>query len=287
MESERTVQLKIGVNGLLWSTQVGPAEFDLLPRLRAAGFDIFEIPMFVPREVPVTTLTRALDANQLDRTVCAILPAGLSPISSDASVRAKTLVHLKDCVRTTSDLGASLIAGPLYAPVGYLTGQRRTDDELKLAVNCFQSLTGTLDENSVTLALEPLNRFETFFLNTAAEGRLLCNAIGHPRIGLLLDTFHANIEEKEVAASFAATKTWLRHIHISENDRGIPGSGHVNFPAVLTTLHEMGYAGSLVIESFGYHHPELAAATAIWRDLAPTPEAIAFEGIRYLKTLVA
>jgi len=178
------------------------------------------------------------------------------------------------------------MAGPLYALVGHLTGRRRTEEEWKRVVDCFQSLADTLDECSVTLALEPLNRFETFFLTTTAESMQLCDAIAHPRIGLLLDTFHLNIEEKNVPASFTSAAKWLRHVHISENDRGIPGTGHTDFPGIVRTLREIGYEGSLVIESFGYHVPELAAATAIWRDLAPLPEAIAFEGVRYLKSLV-
>lgn len=279
--------MKIGVNGLLWSTHIDQAQIDLLPRLSEAAFDLFEIPMFVPDEIPVAALTRALDANHLGRSVCAILPAGLSPISPDASVRAKTLTHLQDCVRTTAELGADVMAGPLYAPVGYLTGKRRMEEEWKRAVDCFQNLTATLDEYSVTLALEPLNRFETFFLTTAAESMQLGEAIGHPRTGLLLDTFHLNIEEKNVPEAFASAKKWLRHVHISENDRGIPGTGHTDFPNIIKTLGDIGYEGALVIESFGYHLPELAAATAIWRDLAPMPEAIAFEGVRYLKNLIS
>jgi len=277
--------MKIGVNGMLWSTQIGPEQFELLPRLRAAGFDSFEVPMFEPAKVPISPFRDALLANDLECSVCAILPAGLSPIAEDATTRQKTLAHLKDCVKATADLGAILMAGPMYAPVGYLTGKRRTEEEWKRALDCFQSLTPTLEQYSITLALEPLNRFETFFLTTVEESLHFCIEIDHPRIGLLLDTFHTNIEEKDVPSAFQSAGRFLKHVHISENDRGIPGSGHTDFPGILRALDKIGYSGSLVIESFGYLLPEMAAATAIWRDLAPTPESIAFEGIRYLRSL--
>jgi len=277
--------MKIGVNGMLWSTQIGPEQFELLPRLRAAGFDSFEVPMFEPAKVTISPFRDALLANDLECSVCAILPAGLSPIAEDATTRQKTLAHLKDCVKATADLGAILMAGPMYAPVGYLTGKRRTEEEWKRALDCFQSLTPTLEQYSITLALEPLNRFETFFLTTVEESLHFCIEIDHPRIGLLLDTFHTNIEEKDVPSAFQSAGRFLKHVHISENDRGIPGSGHTDFPGILRALDKIGYSGSLVIESFGYLLPEMAAATAIWRDLAPTPESIAFEGIRYLRSL--
>jgi len=277
--------MKIGVSGLLWSTRIGPDQLSLLPRLRSSGFDSFEIPVFQPGELPVAALRSALRASELECSVCAILPRGLSPIDPDAAIRAKTLAHLEECVRVSADLGARLMAGPLYAPVGYLTGRRRTEEQWKLAVDCFQSLSKTLDEFSIDLALEPLNRFETFFMTTVDEASRFCAAVGHPRIGILLDTFHTNIEEKDVPNAFLSANGQLKHVHIGENDRGIPGTGHTDFSGILKALEQIGYPGSLVIESFGYRLPELAAATAIWRDLAPDPESIAFEGIRYLRSL--
>jgi D-psicose/D-tagatose/L-ribulose 3-epimerase len=279
--------MKLGVNGLLWSTRIGPEEIALLPRLRAAGFDLFEVPMFDPGTLPIASLRRALDNNELDCTVCGILPQGLSPIHEDHAVRSRTVAHLKDCVKAAADLGSKLIAGPLYAPVGYLCGRRRTVQEWQYAVDCFQDLTSTLDENNVTLAIEPLNRFETFFLTTAEDAIRLCDEVGHRRVGLLFDTFHTNIEEKDVPAAFVSAGGRLKHIHISENDRGIPGTGHVDFPGILNALPSIAYDGVLVIESFGYLLPEMAAATAIWRDLASTPEAIAFEGLKYLRGIGA
>jgi D-psicose/D-tagatose/L-ribulose 3-epimerase len=279
--------MKYAVNALIWTTEFDERSFSLLPSIRAHGFDGFEVPVFEPAEVDAPGIRHALAASDLECRVCAILPAGLNTISDDAGIRRKTRQHLADCAKVTADLGSNLMAGPVYAPVGYLPGRRRTADEWKWAVECFQSLTPVLEQNSVDLGLEPLNRFETYFLNTAADAARLCDEINHSRVGVLLDTFHTNIEEKDVAAAFRAVGKRLKHIHACENDRGIPGTGHVDFAGIAGALRDIGYDGWITIESFGYTHKELAAAAAIWRDLAPTPESIAFEGVRLLKRIFA
>jgi D-psicose/D-tagatose/L-ribulose 3-epimerase len=138
-------------------------------------------------------------------------------------------------------------------------------------------------QNGVTLAMEPLNRFETYFLNTVEDAAKLCDEVGHPNVGLLVDTFHANIEEKNIADAYRKAKRHLKHVHTCENDRGAPGSGHVEWNDVFAALREIGYDGWLTIESFGFALGGISAAASIWRDLAPTPDAIAFEGVKFLK----
>ena len=145
----------------------------------------------------------------------------------------------------------------------------------------------TLAAHHVTFAIEPLNRFETYFLNTAADAAKLAEQIGHPNIGILFDTFHANIEEKQIAAGYLTVGPHLKHVHTCENDRGIPGSGHVEWDQVFQALHSMNYDGWLTIESFGFALKEVSAAAAIWRDIERTPESIAFEGVKFLKRKVA
>lgn len=275
--------MKFAVNALIWTTEFDDRSFHLLPRLRKHGFDGFEVPVFHPAALQAEPIRRALAANDLECMVCSILPAGMNPVSDNAEIRRRTQQHLVDSIKVTADLGSKLMGGPVYSPVGHLPGRRRTSDEWKWAVECFQSLGEPLQENGITLALEPLNRFETYFLNTAADATKLCTEVNHPSIGVLLDTFHTNIEEKDVAAAFHNTGTRLKHVHACENDRGIPGTGHVDFVAIAAALKDVGYDGWITIESFGYSHKELAAAAAIWRDLAPTPEAVAFDGLPFLK----
>lgn len=275
--------MKFGVNTFIWSASFGPAEFGLLPRIKEHGFDGIEIPLFRPSEFPAADIRREADSAGLERTVCTVFVDGLSLISADADVRQRSRSHLKDVIQSAAEVGARIVAGPIYSPVGYLPGRRRTDDEWKWAIEGYQSVSETLAANDVTLAIEPLNRFETFFLNTAADALKLCDQVNHPNVGVLFDTFHANIEEKDVPAAYRLIAPHLKHVHTCENDRGTPGSGHVDWPGVFSALRDVKYDGWLTIESFGFALGDLSAAAAIWRDIERTPETIAFEGIKFIK----
>jgi D-psicose/D-tagatose/L-ribulose 3-epimerase len=279
--------MKFGVNTFIWTANFDRQNLPLLPSIKAAGFDGVEVPLFHPEQFAADDIRRGLADNGLECTICSILTGGLNMISEDAAVRQKTLVHLQDCAKAAAEVGAKIIAGPLYSPVGLMTGRRRTDEEWKRAVDCYQHLGPTLTEYGVTIAIEPLNRFETYFLNTAQDAVALCDAIGHPNVGILFDTFHANIEEKDVAAAYRAVARHLKHVHTCENDRGIPGTGHVDWRGVFQALRDIRYDGWLTIESFGFALGELSAAASIWRDIAPSPESIAFEGVKFLRAGMA
>jgi D-psicose/D-tagatose/L-ribulose 3-epimerase len=275
--------MKFGVNTFIWSATYDDSVRALLPLIKERGFDGVEVPLFRTPGFPAAAIRRDTEANGLECTICSVLVQGLSLISEDADVRRKTVSHLRDAIKSIADAGARMIAGPLYSPVGYLPGRRRTADEWNWAVEGYRSLISTLEENQVTLAIEPLNRFETFFLNTAADAAALCDDVGHPNIGVLFDTFHANIEEKDIAAGYLTVGKHLRHVHTCENDRGTPGSGHVDWDGVFQALRELRYDGWLTIESFGFALGELSAAASIWRDIERTPESIAFDGVQFLR----
>jgi D-psicose/D-tagatose/L-ribulose 3-epimerase len=279
--------MKFGVNTFIWAANFDSTHLALLPAIKAAGFDGIEVPLLHPREFAATDIRRGLEANGLECTICSILTGGLNMLSADTSVRQKTRIHLEECAEAAAEAGARIIAGPLYSPVGLFTGTRRTQDEWKRAIECYQTLGPALTRYGVTVAIEPLNRFETYFLNTAADAVALCDAIDHPNVGILFDTFHANIEEKDVAAGYRTVARHLKHVHTCENDRGIPGTGHVDWPGVFQALHDIHYDGWLTIESFGFALGELSAAASIWRDIAPSPESIAFEGVKFLKSGMA
>ena len=278
--------MKIGVSGFAWTTTITPAYTALFPRLLEHGISGFEIPMFVPSDLAASQLRKALDAGNLDYTVCAILPPGINPISSELSIRAQSLAHLIQCIKTSAELGAHLLGGPLFAPIGYLPGRRRNQDEWNWAVECFQALTVFLDEYEMTLSIEPVNRSETFFMNTAAEAKAFCEAIDHPRVGVTIDTFHANIEERNIAEAVTSLGTYLKHVHVSENDRGLLGKGHVDFNAILAALRKGGYRGYLMIEGFGYSAQERNAPGALWADISVSPEEIALRGAEYLRSIL-
>ena len=279
--------MKFGVNTFIWSGTFDQSNFGLLPIIKEAGFDGVEIPLFRPKDFQASSIRKAVEANGLECNACTVLVDGFSLISDSPDMRRRTRQHLGELVKVAAEAGVRIIAGPLFSPVGYLPGRRRTNDEWNWAVEGFQSLGDTLAAHQVTFAIEPLNRFETYFLNTAADAAKLAEQIGHPNIGILFDTFHANIEEKQIAAGYLTVGPHLKHVHTCENDRGIPGSGHVEWDQVFQALHSMNYDGWLTIEGFGFALKEVSAAAAIWRDIERTPESIAFEGVQFLKRKVA
>ena len=195
--------MKFGVNTLIWAMEFDKSLLPLLPKIKEHGFDGVQVPLFRPANFIGAEIRKGTEANGLECTVCPVLVDGLSLISEDAALRNKTRQHLKDVIKLSADAGSNTIAGPLYCPVGYLPGRRRNADEWKWAIEGYQSTTDTLSAYGVTMAIEPLNRFETYFLNTAADAAKLCDEVGHPNVGVLFDTFHANIEEKNIPTASA------------------------------------------------------------------------------------
>ena len=279
--------MKYGVNAFIWTAAFGEADLPILPAIREHGFDGFEAPIFAPATFPAAVIRKGAEANSLECSICTVLPGGLSMGSPDAAIRRRSVAHWSDCIKAVADAGAAIFAGPFYSPVGYFTGRRRTADEWKGAVEGFQQLGPVAARHGVTLAIEPLNRFETYFLNTAADAVALCDEVNHPNVGILFDTFHANIEEKRVGEAFGTVARHLKHVHTCENDRGTPGSGHVDWDGVCAALKQAHYEGWLTIESFGFALGGISAAASIWRDIEPSPETIAWDGIRFLKGKMA
>lgn len=279
--------VKFGVNTFLWSENFGSKDFGLLSTIRSHGFDGVEVSLIHTQQFEANAIRKALLEHDLACTVCSVFPSELSLITEDAATRSRALTHLKDCIKLTADAGAELIAGPLYSPVGYLPGRRRTKEEWKWAVDAYEQVGPVLDEHSVELCIEPLNRFETYFLNTTADAVALCSEVNHSKIGILWDTFHSNIEEKSLAQALRQAGPYLKHVHTSENDRGIPGTGHVDWRGVFSVLKELNYQRWLTIESFGFALGDLCSAASIWRDLASTPDQIAWEGVEFLRTAAA
>jgi len=275
--------MRLGVNTFLWTSEFTTANLDLLPRLKAAGFDGVELPVASPATFPAREVRQALEANDLACTVCSVILQSFNLADADADVRRRTVQHIRDVAKVTADLGSTLLNGPLYSPVGYLPGRRRTDEEWRWAIEGYQSVAGDLDANGVTLAIEPLNRFETYFLNTCTDAKALVDSVNHPRVGVAFDTFHANIEEKDLPAAIGLLGPRLKHVQISENDRGTPGSGHTNWDGVFGALGALGYDDWLTIESFGPNLGAFSSAVCIWRDIEPVTESIAFDGLTFLK----
>jgi D-psicose/D-tagatose/L-ribulose 3-epimerase len=277
--------MKYGVNTMVWTTRVGPAQEPLFGRIREWGFDGVELFLSPEEPADIPAVRAVLDGLKLERTTCSVLPRQANLISAEAATRARGVEFLKKCIERTAELGARLICGPLYAGLGVMTGRRRTEEEWKWAVEGLQAAADHARRCNVTLCLEPLNRFETYFLNTLEDAARLVHEVGAPNVKIHFDTFHANIEERRPAEALRSVAKELGHVHISENDRGIPGTGHNDWAGILRTLGEIGYEGWLTIESFAQPEPDLAAAAAIWRDLAPSGDELAYRGLQFIKGL--
>lgn len=276
-------RVKFGINTLLWTAGFGEEHLPLLKKFKSWGFDGVEIARFAFDGFPAARIRQALKDEGLECTFCSALTGETSLISDDAAVRQSARDFIVQGIHTAAELGANVFLGPFCSPVGKLLGRRPNAEEWKRAVEGLAAIAPELDACGVSLAHEALNRFETYFTNTGDEAFRLCEEVGHPRVGILFDAFHANIEEKDSAATVRRIAKRLKHVHTCESDRGIPGTGQVHWTELLAALKEVEYEGWMVIESFGSRIPEIAAAACIWRDLAPSADAIASEGLQFLK----
>jgi len=279
--------MRIGISAFAWTAHFERSHLEIFPTIKAMGLSGVEIPMFNPINLPIKGIRDGCDTNGLECTVCAILPKDINPISPDREVRRGATEHLVRCVEAAAAMGAKLLGGPLFAPIGYLPEHRPTQDEWLWAVEAFQSLSDVLKSHEVTLSIEPVNRSETFFLRTAGEAKTLCESIGNPRIGVTLDTFHANIEEPNIPLAIHSLGDHLKHIHVSENDRGPLGRGHVPFFEIISALKEISYDRYLMIEGFGYSAREKNAPGWLWAPKNVSPQTLTFDSTDYLKRVLA
>ncbi len=275
--------MKVGMNLLLWTTEVGAEHQNLLRAIKDWRFDGVEVPIFKADPDRYRDLAGRLDDLGLERTAVTVVPPDANPISPDPQVRARAEEYLKQVLEMCTILGSGLLCGPLFSPVGALVGRGRTEEEWQWGLQLLGRVAVSAETAGVTLALECLNRFECYFLNCIADTTVFVDQVGHSALHLLYDTFHAHIEEKEPAGAMRQSAHRLAHVHISENDRSTPGEGQVDWNTTFSALHEIGYDDWLVIEAFGQRLPELAAATCIWRRTFPSEEHLARNGLEFIQ----
>ncbi|MCX7863766.1 MAG: sugar phosphate isomerase/epimerase [Novosphingobium sp.] len=279
--------MKIGMNMLLWTGHVGEDHVPVLRALKETGFDGVEVPVFdVSDAGHYRWLASVLDDIGLERTVVALIPdEAHNPLAADAVCRARAVDHLKRVIDCTMALGGTVMAGPWFQPLGVFSGDRPQEEELDRCAEVHRQVLPLMRAAGITPGLEPLNRFEAYLLNTCDQAIAYAERVGNDGIGILYDTFHANIEEKDPIAALHALHASgnLTHVHISENDRGTPGRGHARIAETIAALKALGYDGWLTIEAFGRSVPELAAATRVWRDFFASPEEVFTEGYAFVR----
>jgi len=279
--------LNYGVHSLLWAERFDLEPERVIKKVKALGFDGVEI-FVTPEQIKTFNRKRVKEALQTENMKClgsTTLDLKTDLTSKDEATRKNGINYLREAAEMFSGFGATLLAGVVYAAWGKITGTGRTEEEWDHSARSLKEACRFIKPFNVMLGLEPVNRFETYFLNTAADATKLAKAVGEPNITVHLDTFHMNIEEKNYYDPIVNTRELLGHMHCCENDRGIAGTGSVNWIEVFRGLAEIGYDKWITLESFTPDIKSVAATTAIWRQLAPSADALASEGLKFLKSM--
>lgn len=280
--------MKIGVNTFVWTSPFTTRDFGLMAKIKSMGFDIIEIAVEDASLIDVPLLRKTAEDEGLSITICGAFGTTRDISSDNPAIRRNGAAYIAECIRLTEAVGSSLFAGPVYSAVGK-TRMVSADQKARERAWCVENLRDLgkiADDAGVTIGIEPLNRFETDMINLVEQAIALIHEVGQPAYKVHIDTFHANIEEKSIPDAIRMAGDLLGHFHACENDRGIPGSGHIDWIGVRDALREIGYAGPVVIESFTPGIVEIAKAAAIWRPLAPSQDELAREGARFLRGLL-
>ncbi len=275
--------MKYGFNLLLWTGHVTDQHFPIFKALKKTGYDGVELPLFEGTPDHYARLGEHLQKLELGVTAVSVLGAGHNSLSPDKAQRKAAVERAKWAVDCTAALGATILAGPMHSELGYFSGTGATAQERKHGLSFHRGMGDYAAKKNVRLAVETLNRFECYFLNTMAQLADHLDEVDHPHIKAMYDTFHANIEEKDPVAAIKTIKRHLIHVHISENDRGTPGKGQVPWDATYKALKSAKYDGWMTIEAFGRAIPALAAATRVWRDFFPNKEEVYKFGLKHMR----
>jgi D-psicose/D-tagatose/L-ribulose 3-epimerase len=278
----------IGLNAWVYvspPTDANIAEF--APRVKAMGFDLLELGVEAPGQWDPARTAEVLAANGLGASVCAAM--GPDRDLTDPALVMGTQDYIRYCIDAVATLGGDVVAGPLYTPVGKTWQMDANERKLTIdrLVEGLRPLADYAGERGVRLGIEPLNRFETSFLNTAAQVMEVVDRVDSPAVGVLLDTFHMNVEEKDQAAAIRIVGDKLVHFHACGSDRGAPGADHIAWEQIVSALRDVNYDGALVIESFTPDNQTIARAAAIWRPLADSQDALAQDGLAFLRAKFA
>jgi D-psicose/D-tagatose/L-ribulose 3-epimerase len=281
---------RIGINTWVWTSPLTTEALEeLAPQAADMGFDLIEVPIEGTTDLDYVRGAAILRRAGLEASVCAAMGPDRDLIHPDPGLRATGMAYVRHCIDAAHALGAVNVVGPLYSSVGR-TWHTSTDERARavdLLVRQLSALAVYAEARDTVLCVEPLNRFETSFLNLASQAIEVVDQVNHPNCGIMLDTFHMNIEEQSLGAAIRAAAGRLRHLHVCENDRGAPGSGHVPWPEVAAACRDIGFTGPFVIESFTSKVKAIARAAAVWRPLAASPNELAQSGVRFLRPLLS
>lgn len=282
--------MKFGVNTWVWTSPLTTKELEkLAEHIAKLGFDWIEIPLENLDDLDYERGAEIIRSHGLGVSTCVAMGEDRDLIHPDPAIRENGMAYIRGAIEATQTLGATNMVGPVYSAVGrtwQMTDEERAQDTDLLVENLGQ-LARYAADRGVVMCLEPLNRFETSFINLAEQMVEVVDRVGHPACQIMLDTFHMNVEEKSLGDAIRCAGPRLKHFHSCENDRGAPGTGHVPWDDVARALRDIHYDGPVVIESFTAKVQSIARAAAIWRPLAPSQDALAIQGQQFLRQLLA
>ena len=285
--TSKPMKARFGLNLLVYTATFSKDQVDLIRKVADFGYDCVEVPFNDLRILDAKATRAAREKAGVGLTSCCVLLPGANLCGPTPAERKAAVEAIKKMADLTAEMGGDTVAGPLYSPVGHHTGRARTDDEWKWCVEGFTAAAEHAKKAGVRLAIEPLNRFETYVFNIAADAVKLVKEVGSDSLKVQLDTFHCHIEEKDTAAAIRAAGDSLGHFHACENDRGIPGTGQVRWKEVFAALKQIDYGGWITIESFATGILDLCAAACIWRPIYKSADGLAKEGLAFLKKMAA
>jgi len=272
------------VNTQIWVGGFSDADAPLINHVADLGFDLVELSYPGPPPVgfDIDVVQARLASAGIGSALCGYLSAERDISSEDVAVRAAGIEYLTGAVEAAAALGAEVVCGPLY---GELFRSRWLDEvererEWERSVSAMREAATAAERSGVVIAVEPLNRFESDMINTAAQARRYVGAVDSPAVAIHLDTFHMNIEERDLGEAIAVAGDRLGHFHVSDSDRGTSGAGHIDWDAIAGSLLQVGYAGDIVIEAFNRDVVELAGAARIWRDFGGDSDQLAADGLK-------
>jgi D-psicose/D-tagatose/L-ribulose 3-epimerase len=274
-----------GASTFIWVSPFSNRTLDLIDRVRSFGFDLIEICIEDPETIDVASIRDRTKQAGVGVTICGAFGPTRDMSSEDGAIQKSALAYLERCIDYAAALGSPFVSGPMYAAVGNtrLLDPGARAAQWERAVGNLRRAAAYARERSVKLAVEPLNRFETDLVNTVDQGLRLVDEIGADNVGLLLDTFHMNIEEKDLPAAIRRAAGRIIELHACSNDRGTPGEDHQPWPEIVAALRDARYDGPVVIEAFTPEIKEIARAVSTWRPVARSQDALASDGLKHLR----
>jgi D-psicose/D-tagatose/L-ribulose 3-epimerase len=276
-----------GASTWLWTSPIRSTDVALFQSIAALGFQSVELPIEAPALIDPAALRPVLMDLGLRAHVCGAFGPGRDLTHPDPAVRKSTRDYITTCLDVAAELDAGFFAGPMYSEVGkarQLTADARKQ-EWELAVSELRQVSVAAGERGLALALEPINRFESDLVNTTADALQMIREIDHPAVKVMIDSFHMTLEEGDIGAAIRAAGADLIHVQVSENHRGVTGSGLTPWTEFRDALREIEYPGAIVIESFTPDNRDLAGAVCIWKRFTPTQDEFAARGLAFLQQL--